>query len=541
MKALQEHQVDTVFGVAGESYLAALDALYDAGDIKFVTNRQEGGAAFMAESYGMLTGKTGICFVTRGPGATNAAIGVHTARQNSTPMILFVGQVARAQLGREAFQEIEYRQMFKPSIAKAVFQIDHPDEMAETVSEAFRLSQSGRMGPVVIALPEDVLTEMTENSEVTVKHVKRHTDITRDMQDLGRMLKSAEKPVCIIGGSGWSDQALQNFQSFAEKIHLPVACAFRRHDLFDHNSPIYIGELGTGANPDLINKIRDESDLVIALNTRLSEIASQGYSLLDVPKPRQKFVHIYPNVDEHGKVYVSNLGILSKPDNFVDHLEKLADIRLESAWGESLHDQYAKWSHLNKQKGVFPVDMDIVYQALRDSLPDDAIITTDAGNFSGWAQRYLKYGRPGRLIAPTSGAMGYGLPSAIAASIECPDRVVVGLMGDGGFMMTGQELATAVQQGAHPIIILFNNGIYGTIRMHQARDYPHRKIATDLHNPDFKALAEAYGAKAFCVKKSEDFGKVLKDAMKSKVLTLIEVQNSAEQITTTKTMSEIEG
>ncbi len=540
-KALKAHNVDTIFGVAGESYLAALDALYDLPDIKFVTNRQEGGAAFMAEAYGKLTGKAGICFVTRGPGATNAAIGLHTARQDSTPMILFIGQVARNQLGREAFQEIDYRQMFKPPIAKAVFRVERADDMAEVVAEAFRLSQSGRMGPVVVSLPEDVLTEPSERVEVDVKAVKLKTDISREMQDLKKLLNEAKKPVFIVGGSGWSDRSCVEFQSFAEQYKLPVACSFRRQDLFDHNSSSYIGELGTGPNPELVEMIRDEADLIVAINTRLSEITSQGYTLLNVPQPRRKLVHVYSNVDEHGRIYSADVGILSKPDNFVEHLKNLTNIETNDEWCGELHDIYQGWSVISKEKAEYSVDMDIIFKFLQKKLPENAIITTDAGNFSGWAQRYIKYGRPGRLLAPTSGAMGYGVPSAVAASINQPDRTVVGLAGDGGFMMTAQELSTAAQQGAKPIILLFNNGIYGTIRMHQARDYPHRQIATDLKNPDFVQLVQSYGLNAIRVDKTEDFEKAWGQALKSNKMTVIEIQNSPDQITTTKSMKDIEG
>lgn len=540
VRALKDHNVDTVFGVAGESYLAALDALYDARGIKFVTNRQEGGGAFMAEAYGKLTGKTGICFVTRGPGATNASIGVHTARQDSTPMILFIGQVARDQMGREAFQEIDYRQMFKPPIAKAVFEVSRASDMAEIVSEAFRLSQSGRMGPVVVSLPEDVLTETTDKTDVVVEGVKVKTDISRELQDVSKLLSSAEKPVCILGGSGWSDRSLHEFQTFAEKHYLPVACSFRRQDLFDHNSPSYIGELGTGANPELVRYIREEADLVIALNTRMSEITSQGYTLLDVPRPRQKLVHVYPNIDELGKVYAANVGVLSKPNNFVSQLDQINVEKSFKDWCGQLNQNFQSWSTISKTAADFDVDMDLIYKILIENLPEDAIITTDAGNFSGWAQRYIKYGRPGRLLAPTSGAMGYGVPSAISASIASLDKTVVGLMGDGGFMMTAQELATAAQQKAKPILILFNNGIFGTIRMHQARDYPHRPIATELYNPDFTKLVKSYGLNAFKVTKTEDFADALGAAMESDKLSVIEVQNSPEQITTTKTMSQIE-
>ena len=541
MQSLLAHGAERAFGVAGESYLAVLDALYDVQDrIELVTNRQEGGAAFMAEAYAKLTGKTGLCFVTRGPGACNASIGVHTARQDSTPMILFVGQVAREQMGREAFQEIDYRQMFKPPIAKAVFQVDSADKMNEIMAEAFRLTQSGRKGPVVIALPEDVLTETAGFEQAIVTPPKAKTDIKRDLEDACKLLREAKRPVCIIGGSGWSEEAIDNFQAFAEREGLPVATSFRRQDLFDHNSPVYIGELGTGANPELVRLIRDESGLVLAVNTRLSEITSQGYTLLDVPKARQKLIHIYPDIDEHGHVYRADVGILSKPDNFIDHIHALSGCGNCEDWRQKLRDQYTKWSALPQKRDLYAPDMNFVYGQLIDKMSEDAIVTTDAGNFSGWAQRYIKYGRPGRLLAPTSGAMGYALPSAISASLEMPNRTVVGLAGDGGTMMTVQELATAAKYGAKPIFILFNNGVYGTIRMHQARDYPERRIATELHNPDFVQLAHSFGLDAVRVTSNDAFVDALNQAIAAKKMFIIEVRNDPMQMTTTKSLAEIE-
>ncbi|MGM0421998.1 MAG: thiamine pyrophosphate-dependent enzyme [Pseudomonadota bacterium] len=539
-KALKAHDVDTVFGVAGESYLAVLDALYDTKSIKFITNRQEGGAAFMAEAYAKLTGKTGICFVTRGPGATNASIGVHTAKQDSTPMILFIGQVARDQMGREAFQEVEYRCMFEPPFAKAVFQVEHADDMAQVVAEAFLISQSERKGPVVIALPEDMLREKTDKIDIRRLDQQDIQPRHEELPEIGALLSKAKKPVAILGGSGWDDENLAAFESFAEKHHLPVAAAFRRQDLFRHTHPCYIGELGTGPNPALAKAIREDADLVLAVNTRLGEITSQGYTLFDIPDPRQKLIHVYPDEAELGKVYAPDLAVNTTPDGFIRHLAELEDSYDFSRWCKTLRQSYEDWTVLDKTTPDFEVDMDMIFKHIRNTLPKDAIITTDAGNFSGWAQRYLRYGRPNRLLAPTSGAMGYGVPAAIAASIAAPEPVVIGMMGDGGFMMTGQELATAVSAGATPIILLFNNGIYGTIRMHQARDYPGRKIATDLTNPDFTALAKAYGAEAYCIEKTEDFYSAFDEALENRKLTVIEIRNNPEQITTSKRLSDFE-
>jgi acetolactate synthase-1/2/3 large subunit len=539
-RALISHEVETVFGVAGESYLAVLDALYDSPSIQFITNRQEGGAAFMAEAYAKLTGETGVCFVTRGPGATNASIGVHTAKQDSTPMILFIGQVARDQMGREAFQEVDYLQMFKPPFAKAVFQVDHADDMAGIVSKAFDIAQSGRKGPVVVALPEDMLIEQTTNTDIKILPSKHSVPDQDALDKMAALLRAAQKPVAIIGGSGWTESAISGFEDFACRHNVPVATSFRRQDLFDHNHPCYIGELGTGANPALASAIRDDADLILAVNTRLGEITSQGYSLFDIPEPRQKLVHIYPDPDEFGKVYQPDAAINATPDIIINYLGGLKQNYDFSGWCSPLRQNYERWTALDKSSPEFDVDMDLIFKHIRNNLPKDAVITTDAGNFSGWAQRYLRYGRPNRLLAPTSGAMGYGVPAAIAASIAAPERAVIGMMGDGGFMMTGQELATAISAGATPIILLFNNGIYGTIRMHQARDYPGRQIATDLTNPDFTTLAKAYGAETFCIEKTEDFYSSFDTALESQKLTVIEIRNTPEQITTSKRLSDLE-
>ena len=541
VKTLLSHHVDKAFGVAGESYLAVLDALYDAPDICFITNRQEGGAGFMAESYAKLTEKTGICFVTRGPGATNAAIAVHTAMQDSTPMILFVGQVATSHLGREAFQEIDYEEMFKPPIAKAVFQINKAEEISDTVSHAFALTQSGRKGPVVIALPEDILTQEISSPDTTDK--KNFTSIfppATDIQRAKEMLQKAKKPIMIVGGSGWNDKDLKDFTDFAETHNIPVATSFRRQDLFPHHHPSYVGELGTGANPEMVDLIRDEADLVIAVNTRLSEITSQGYTLISQENSRQKFIHIYPDQNEFSKVYNADLNILASPTGFIEKLKLMAGNFDFSDWRSQLNKVYQQWTTLEKTTSEFNVDMDLIFEYIRNHIPNNAIITTDAGNFSGWAQRYIYYGRPVRLLAPTSGAMGYGLPSAISASLSAPGQKVIGMMGDGGFMMTAQELSTAVAYQAKPIILLFNNGIYGTIRMHQARDYPQRKIGTELCNPDFSKLAGSYGIEHYKIEKTGDFYPVFRKALDGDQMILIEICYSPEQISTTRRLSDLE-
>jgi len=539
--ALRTHGVDTAFGVAGESYLDVLNAFYDTPEVNLVTCRQEGGASFMAESYGKLTGKPGICFVTRGPGACNAAIGVHTAMQGSTPMILFVGQVARDQLGREAFQEIDYSQMFVPPITKWAAQIESAERIPEMLARAFQVATSGRPGPVVLALPEDMLRD-----EVKVSDTEKYVPIVdfpgeRIMRKFSDLLMSAEKPMAILGGSGWTEEACKGFEAFAKSCNLPVATAFRRQDAINNRHDCYIGELGTGSNPKLLERVK-ESDLIIAVGTRLSEITTQGYTILKPPVPTQKLVHIFPSAEELGRVYQPDLAIVSDIPSFCRTLEANKSYEVEGkkwqGWLSKARQDYLDWTEI-KSRDKFELDIDGVTADLRVKLPEDVIITTDAGNFSGWAQRYIRYGRPGRLLAPTSGAMGYAVPSAVAASIVCPDRTVIGMMGDGGFMMTGQELATAMHMKSKPIIMLFNNGMYGTIRMHQEKNYPNRVVATDLTNPDFTALAQSYGANGFKVTKNDDFIPALEEAMSADKASVIELVMDPEQITTRAKISEL--
>ena len=539
VRALEYYSVETVFGVAGESYLAVLDAFYDS-DIRFITNRQEGCACFMAEAYAKLTGKTGVCFVTRGPGATNGAIGVHTAKQDSTPLVYFIGQVARDQEGREAFQEIDYRDMFKPPISKAVFHLEHADDVGRVVAEAFTISQTGRKGPVVVSLPEDMLCDMTQNVDIQPASTAVKRDLEQDQMDqMKDVLSKAQKPVAILGGSGWTPDIIAKFEAYAQAHSLPVVASFRRQDLFNNEHPCYVGELGTGPNPQLVSAIKDEADVVLAINTRLSEITSQGYTLFDIPDPRQKLIHVYPDQAELGKVYTPHAALHMTPTDFAAQLDLLSRTYDFGDWCNTLRSTYENWTRFHNSEGGFDVDMDLIFKHIREHVPEDTVFTTDAGNFSGWAQRYLKYGDGNRLLAPTSGAMGYGAPAAISASLTAPDQTVIGLMGDGGFMMCGQSLATAMMYQARPILIVFNNSIYGTIRMHQERDYPGRVVATHLHNPDFVKLAESYGAQAFKVTKTQDFYPAFEQALKSETLCLIEVQNLPEQITTTRKMSEL--
>ena len=535
VRTLVAHGVRRISCVAGESYLAVLDALLDHPDVKVTTCRQEGGAAFMAESWGKLTGTPGICFVTRGPGACNASIGVHTAMQDSTPMILFMGQVGRTDKGREAFQEIDVREVFG-GLAKWATEIDDPARVPEIIAHAYAVATTGRPGPVVIGLPEDMLTEIAKATiPAPVKTIP--TTLSKEASEhIKALLQDSRQPVVIIGGSGWTEKGIEDFASFASAAHLPVTASFRRQDLYNHKHKCYIGELGTGPNPKLIEKIK-QSDLVLVIGARLDEICTQGYTLFDVPVPKQKMIHIHQSISEIGKVYQPTLGLnadLNEVSNALASLAHGLDGRLWAGWRDELRALYQDWTHIDtttqpRWKGA---NMTSIFAFLRDNLPEDTIITTDAGNFSGWAQRYLSYGRPNRLLAPINGAMGYAVPSAIGASLAEPDKVVLGLCGDGGFMMTGQELATAMHHGAHPIIMVCNNGMYGTIRMHQEKHYPGRVSATALTNPDFVKLAQSYGAFGIAVEKAEDFPAAWAEARKAKRAAVIEIRMDPAQLTT---------
>ncbi len=551
--ALAAHGVDTIFCVAGESYLAALDALIDHPEIKVVTCRQEGGAAFMAEAYGKITGKPGICFVTRGPGACNASIGVHTAKQDSTPMILLIGQVARDQMGREAFQEVDYDKMFG-SVAKWTTQINKAEDVSAQIAKAFEQAISGRMGPAVVALPEDMLTETTTHQTSYTPKATPKTALQTALETMGEAeitpfiaaLEMAERPLIVIGGSGYDDATCKAFEDWAGAMDIPVAASFRRHDLFDHRHPCYVGELGTGPNAKLVAAVK-QADLVVSLGGRMGEITSQGYTLLSIPEPTQAFVHIHADAAELGKVYTADLAIHASGKDFITALTQSPAVQhpkmkpQAAQWRAQLRALYEQWTEITPDSR-YRFDMNVVFKAMRAALPDNAIITTDAGNFSGWAQRYLRYGRSragGRLLAPTSGAMGYGLPSMVAAALYCPDRHCVALMGDGGFMMSGQELATVKALKLGGIAIVFDNGMYGTIRMHQEREYPKRKIATDLANPDFAALAQSYGLNGVSIHHHDEFAAAFARALSSPHFTLLHLKTDPRQITTQKAMDEL--
>jgi acetolactate synthase-1/2/3 large subunit len=537
--SLRAHRVEMAFSVAGESYLEVLDALYDVPEIRLVTCRQEGGAAFMAEAYGKLTGKPGVLLVTRGPGACNASIGIHTAFQDSTPMVVLVGQVSRQQIDREAFQEVDFRRMFGP-LAKWVTQIDSAERVPELLHQAFQVATSGRPGPVVVALPEDMLREEASAAVVGPYRPIRANPGREDMAELRRLLATAERPIMLVGGSGWTDGACADIAKFAEANALPVCCSFRRQDIVDNRLPCFIGDLGTGAAPTLVNRVKT-ADLVLAVGARIGEITSQSYSLMGLPSTGKILIHVHAAAEELGRVFRPTLGIQSGMPEFAAAAAALTPIVAPrwQAWQHEARDEYEAGLVPGRPVPMPPLDLGRAMEWLRERLPDDAIVTSDAGNFSGWPNRYLLYCRPGRQLGPTSGAMGYGVPAAVAAKLVHPDRLVLGCVGDGGFLMTGQELATSLAEGPGPIILLFNNGMYGTIRMHQERRFPGRVIGTNLRNPDFVALARAYGAFGEAVARTEDFAPTFEEAVASGRAAVIELRMDPEQITTRTTLSAI--
>jgi acetolactate synthase-1/2/3 large subunit len=535
---LVSHGVEHIFCVPGESYLAALDALHDA-SIPVTVCRQEGGAAMMAEAYGKLTGKPGICFVTRGPGATNASPGIHIARQDSSPMILFVGQVGRDMREREAFQELDYRAVFG-SVAKWVTEVDDASRFPELVSRAFHVATSGRPGPVVIALPEDTLTDLATVADAPrFEPVETHPGLTQ-MAELQKLLWAAERPIAILGGSRWSATAVQRFERFAERFALPVSCSWRRQMLFHADHPSYAGDLGLGVNPKLLKSIQD-SDLVLLVGGRMSEIPSQGYTLLEIPAPKQKLVHVHPDPDELGRVYRPHLAINASPTAFTAALEGVQP-PTEIRWREraaQAHADYLAWSDPSPIRTPGALQMGQVMAHLRKVLPRDSIFCNGAGNFATWIHRFWPFGGYGTQLAPTSGSMGYGVPAAIGAKRFWPDRTVVCFAGDGDFLMNGQEFATAVQYELPVLILVIDNGMYGTIRMHQEKHYPGRVSATLLKNPDFAAYARAFGGHGERVERTEEFAPALERAMASGTPAILHCLIDPETITPATTLTAI--
>lgn len=502
-----------VFLVPGESYLAALDALHDRADaIETVVCRHEGGAAFMAEAHGKLTGEVGICFVTRGPGACNAAIGVHTAMQDSTPMILLIGQVGREMRHREAFQEFEVEKLYGWNTKWAV-EVNDAARLPELIARAFQVATTGRPGPVAISLPEDMLTDLAEVADAPRARPVQAQPPGPAMADLAARLARARRPVMIVGGGGWTPAAAADIARFARAWNLPTACSFRRQDVVDNDLACYIGELGTSVDRRLIARVKD-ADLLIAVGTRLSEMATQGYEMLDIPVTQMPLVHVHADALELGRVYRPALAINAGMAAFAAQAAALPapTTSLWADWSAAARADYEASQQPDPCPG--PLDMNQVMATFASVLPADAVMVNDAGNFSGWLQRFWRFRHPRTQLAPTNGAMGYAVPAAVAAAIECrSSRPVVCFVGDGGFMMTGQEIATAMRHGAAPLIVVVDNGAYGTIRMHQERHYPDRVVATDLTNPDFAALAQAYGAFGATVEMTEQFRPALDSAL----------------------------
>jgi acetolactate synthase-1/2/3 large subunit len=549
IEALIAQGIDTVFGVPGESYLAVLDGFHEHRDkIRFIACRQEGGAAFMAEAQGKLTGRPGICFVTRGPGATNASIGLHTAFQDSTPMILFIGQVASDQRDREAFQEVDYRQMFGPGtlgFAKWVAEVHDPHRLPEYISRAFHTALQGRPGPVVLVLPEDMLTQPTRAPVLPRAEAAQAWPAPGALRDLRALLVEAQRPFVIAGGGGWTGDACAALQRFAENWNLPVGCAFRFQDLFDNRHANYAGDVGIGINPKLAARIQ-EADLVIALGARLGEMTTGGYTLLQAPRPKQKLVHVHAGPEELGRVYAADLLLQSSMGCAAKALETLA-APTSVAWAAWTAAARADYEANLVPQPVTPLDMAEVVKTLSRLCPD-AVYTNGAGNYSGWLHRYHRYlglQHHGRTqLAPTSGAMGYGVPAAVAANLLYPERTVINIAGDGDFLMTGQELATATGYGAGKgkgklISVVVDNGTYGTIRMHQEREYPGRVSGSDLFNPDFAALALAYGWAADRVEATAQFEPALRAALERSQPTLLHLRLDPDVSTSRSTLSAI--
>ncbi len=528
---------DRIFTVPGESFLAVLDALHDTPEIDVTVCRQEGGVAYMADADGKMTGRPGVAFVTRGPGATNASGGVHVAFQDSTPMILFIGDVARGDRDREGFQEVDFPAFFSP-IAKWAARIEDAARISEYVARAWRVATAGRPGPVVLALPEDMLRDEVEAVDRPPVSPVAEAPDPGAVAALFDLLKDAAAPIAIVGGADWSPRAAHHFANFAFRHGIPVAAAFRRQDAIPNSCGVYAGQLGYGPNPKLQQRVRD-ADLVIAVGTRLGESTTDGYSLVTPDHPGQTLVHVHPDPNELGRVYHADLPICSDMGEFAEMVDGWNDpdcVRFSA--GDEAHRQWLEWSDPQPRDGV-ALDLGPCVAAMRERLPDNTIVCNGAGNFSGWWHRYWRYGTMPTQLAPTSGTMGYGLPAAVAAALRFKDRPVVCVAGDGDFLMNGQELATAVQYGADLLVILVDNGSYGTIRMHQERDYPTRVSATELHNPDFAVLARAYGGWAETVERTEDFAPALDRALAQRGIRLLHCKTDVEVISNQTTISKL--
>ena len=536
VEQLKIHGIEAVFCVPGESYLAALDALYDAADtIRVIACRHEGGASFAAEAYGKLTGRPGVCFVTRAPGATNASIGIQTAYQSSTPMVLFVGQARRDRMDREAFQELDYRRMFG-QMTKWVSQIDDVRRIPEYVSRAFHLAVSGRPGPVVLALPEDMLTDQCAVVDAAPYGRSKASPAPADMRTLREMLAAAERPLMIVGLGGWTPEAAMDIRAFAQANNLPTIAAFRSQDLIDNHAEIYIGVAGVAINPALARRIK-AADFLLVVGARLDEPTTNGYTLVDIPRPRQRMVHVYPDPDELGRVYQAEVLINATMPEFAAAARDLAplDGSRWAAWARAGRDDYLKFIEPAPAPGTVNVSQILTY--LRERLPAETIFTNGAGNYTAWCHRFYEFSIPRTQVAPLNGTMGYGVPASIAAKVVHPDRIVISVAGDGCFLMNGQELATAIHYGLNIIFIVINNNMYGTIRMHQEQRYPGRILGTTLTNPDFAAYAQAFGAYGEVVTTTEDFPAAFERAVKAERPALLELQVDPEAVTPTLSLS----
>jgi acetolactate synthase-1/2/3 large subunit len=538
VEQLRLHGVDMAFGVPGESFLAVLDAMHDhTNHMKFVICRQEGGAAMMADAYGKTTGRPGICMVTRGPGATNASAGVHVAFQDSTPMILFIGQVGRDMMEREAFQEVDYRRMFG-QMAKWVAQIDDAARIPEFISRAFSVAMSGRRGPVVLALPEDMLTDMVDCADGRpVIPAEAHPSMEQ-MAQLKAMLQDARKPFMIVGGSGWSEAVRAQVQEWAAASDMPVGAVFRRQDYLDNDWPNYVGDVGIGINPKLQARVKD-ADLLLVMGSKLGEMATGGYTMFGIPVMNQKIVHVHAGAEELNRVYSADLPIHASNAGFAAALTKMGPVD-GKAWAAATKQSradYEAWQAPVTSPGN--VQMSQIIKWLDETLPADAVFCNGAGNYATWVHRFHRYRRHSNQLAPTSGSMGYGLPASVAAKLINPQRTVVAFAGDGCFLMHGQEFATALQYGANIIAVVVNNGMYGTIRMHQEREYPARISGTELKNPDFAAYARAFGGHGETVERTEDFAAAFKRAQASGKPAIIEIKLDPEALTPRQTLSQI--
>ena len=535
---LLAHGADTGFCVPGESYLEVLDALWESRNrFRLITCRQEGGAANMAEADGKLTGRPGICLVTRGPGATNASIGVHTAFQDSTPMLLLVGQVARDMRGREAFQEVDLEAMFAP-LAKWVVEIDDPRRIPELVGRAWRTATSGRPGPVVISLPEDMLRETCAAPDTEIAPPVQASPAAAAMTALRARLAAAARPLMILGGGAWTAAARDDIEAFATASGIPVAVSFRRQDRFDNHHPLYAGDVGIGINPALLDRLR-ASDLILAVGTRLGEMTTDGYTRLAVPDPEQPLVHVHPDPEEIGRVYRPVLGICAGMAEFAAAARALdpVDFAARADQARDARADYEIWTGPRPIPGA--VQMYDIVRHMQEVLPPDTIVTNGAGNYSVWCNRFWRYRDFATQIAPTSGAMGYGVPAAVAAKARHPARTVVSFAGDGCFLMNGQELSTAVQHGLDFIVLVVDNGMYGTIRMHQEGRYPGRVSGTDLRNPDFAALARACGAHGETVRTTAEFAPAFARAREAGGPALLHLLVDPEAITANTTLTAI--